>query len=99
SQNGSGYTHDESFANACDSTFFWEPNSVCGNTKPSLELFPNPVSNRLTVTFLSGNYGIDIYNTQGKRCYQAFSVADHIKLDISSWPNGIYFLVLNTEAG
>lgn len=69
-----------------------------------LALFPNPAKEKVNVFFeTQGNEPIRLYvlDAVGRQVYyrthDAFSGANNIEMDISLWPQGIYFIHLHTD--
>ena len=68
------------------------------NEEISVSIYPNPTSNSVTIDVNGANYeGADLYSTDGRLIISA----EETKIDMSSLPNGIYFIRLkglNTKA-
>lgn len=68
-----------------------------------LNIYPNPSNGIITVETdeLQGTQGqLEIYNVIGEKIYEsAISQNNNSTIDISSQPNGIYFMQLKTEKG
>src|SRR5690606_16515789 len=61
-----------------------------------LTIYPNPANTQVQIDLnLPGNWNMEIYATDGKRMEQETKIAGKYKLDISSYPEGIYLLRLN----
>lgn len=68
----------------------------------SLSFYPNPVKDVLNVRFKEkGNYTIRIYNIVGEKIREKTVLDDFIVRfdDLSSLPNGMYFLSYEPESG
>ncbi len=63
----------------------------------SAKIFPNPASNRITIDLSdeNGNLQVNLLNILGQRLVQTQST----ELNVSSFPNGIYFLSIETSKG
>jgi hypothetical protein len=68
------------------------------NEEVSVSIYPNPTSSIVTIDVSGANYeGADLYSTDGR----LINSAEETKIDMSSLPNGIYFIRLkglNTKA-
>jgi hypothetical protein len=63
-----------------------------------LTVFPNPASNILTIKTLQ-NPTIEILNVEGQ-LIKTFTVKENkTNIDVSAFPNGVYFLKAKTENG
>ncbi|MCD4747292.1 MAG: T9SS type A sorting domain-containing protein [Bacteroidales bacterium] len=62
-------------------------------------LFPNPTNNYLTLKVSSNNtFEIEIRNINGKLVFQKFNINQIEKIDLSSFPKGLYYLrIINPE--
>jgi hypothetical protein len=59
----------------------------------SFSLFPNPTSNFLTITKLSGSKtGIEVFDVLGAMIYSSETTNTHTTIDLSNVPKGLYFL-------
>lgn len=68
----------------------------------SFEMYPNPTTQDLNLRWnQSEEVSVRIYNTLGKLMYygKALNLQSGLKIDISDYTDGIYFVKLNTEAG
>jgi hypothetical protein len=73
------------------------------SVKKNLTIYPNPVSNKLTIGFpvsISGKYSLEIIDLQGKIVYSFNGIENSLRSlqinDISYLPSGIYLVkVLN----
>lgn len=64
----------------------------------NFNIYPNPVSSILTIeTEQNCNGGIEIYDVNGKLIQSKNVDGKVIKIDVSEWENGVYFL--NFEVG
>ena len=74
-------------------------------TDDDLSIFPNPVSDKLSIRFNTdaGTLGIQLLDMQGKVIYDAteknIHSGDYRQLDLSSYANGIYFVKTISEKG
>lgn len=56
-------------------------------------VYPNPFDNQLIIK-MEGEINVEIYNSLGQKITSA-EAQDEIKLDTSSWDNGVYFVKVN----
>jgi hypothetical protein len=70
-------------------------------SSPSVMFYPNPVQNNLYVRFPErGRHRVMVYNTLGKIIADKRSMEkDHLSIDLSAQPKGVYFLKYQTEDG
>jgi len=61
----------------------------------SIELFPNPASESLTIKGLSSASRIEIVDYQGRSKYKATASNESLRLDISNWKVGAYLIITN----
>ncbi|MBB6324468.1 hypothetical protein FHS59_000083 [Algoriphagus iocasae] len=67
-------------------------------SKPSLKIYPNPATDKLTIE-LSGDiniHQIDIYNISGQKVQSSAQIGE---LNISELKQGIYLINLKTSEG
>ena len=81
-----------------------EPNEM--NKDNALCLYPVPATSSISVeanSNYSGDVTIQVYNPLGQRVYfnRAFKTSTMLQhnIDVSSWPAGVYILVLKNEMG
>ena len=75
------------------------------NLQNELSIYPNPTNGKFQIQMDNGklsieNYQLSIYNVYGEKVFQSanLQISKSI-IDLSSQPNGIYFLQLKTEQG
>ena len=77
-----------------------------GKGNEEVKVFPNPVSDRLSITGFSGKGEISIYNTVGEKCLTLTLSPDNNRdrhgegtasIDVSELPAGIYFVTVTNE--
>ena len=64
--------------------------------------YPNPATNQIDIygENLKNECAVDVYNTVGVRVLALREKADgHLKMDISSLFDGLYYCVINTASG
>ena len=62
-----------------------------------LKIYPNPVSNLLNIEWEGNTFDVKVYNTLGELIYFNENEINTLVLDLSSYPQGVYFLKLNTD--
>lgn len=64
-------------------------------------IFPNPVTNELSIHLegLNAEAQVQVYSPQGALLYSSFLKEPAISLDWSTYPSGIYMVVIESEAG
>ena len=61
-------------------------------------VYPNPVSKRISITSESKILNLKIFNLTGRKFYSGNSEKTNMEIDVSGWPAGIYIMkVNNTE--
>jgi hypothetical protein len=62
-----------------------------------VSVFPNPATDRLNISIHNfyGNTSVKIYDMLGKEMKDFNSVSGELNVDISSWPVGLYNVVVN----
>lgn len=72
------------------------PNTIIS----SFEIFPNPVSGVLHLTFTTPEYRyIEIFNLQGQKLFSFSSTENRIIMDIEKLSNGILFIDITNKKG
>lgn len=76
-------------------------NIASQNNEQSLKIFPNPTNNKITIETLSTNKdkSISIYNLQGQLLFQQTSKYKNTEIDVSRFPNGMYFVKVESDTG
>ena len=70
--------------------------SVSSLDKESIQVFPNPTTNTLSIDGLeSEDYTIDVFNALGEK---VTSTKETI-INTSNWENGMYYLHIQIERG
>ncbi len=71
-----------------------------GNNAPAVHVFPNPVSDELTIEMEKGAYNSFIlFNTIGQQMMQDFINTPQTKVNIKAIPAGLYYISLKGEQG
>jgi beta-glucanase (GH16 family) len=74
--------------------------SIHKTDRPKIKLFPNPVSDILTIQCASqSNPLAEIYNLIGQKVYSTTLTEEYSSVDVSSFESGMYVLVVSTESG
>ena len=77
--------------------------SISENDSNPFVFYPNPTDGKITLILPIETpiISIQIFNISGKKLVEIFhrenKFSREIKLDLSHYPNGIYFINLNTE--
>ncbi len=61
----------------------------------TVNIFPNPATNSLTLTLSKGEGTASIYNVLGQVVYTAKITNSKTAIDISTYPKGVYFININ----
>lgn len=66
----------------------------------ALMLYPNPVSNLLFLEFGANpsDKSIQIFSATGQLAWEQRSITGTVQLDVSAWPVGVYFAVIQGES-
>ena len=79
----------------------YKPSTTLGikeNTLDIIDIYPNPVKNTLTVKTQFDNFKFTLSNTLGKvLIHQKQSTESMLKLDMTTYPKGIYVLTINHQ--
>ncbi len=74
------------------------PSIVAENSK--IDVFPNPVSETINLNFSdnkSENINISVLNLQGQLLYNVTQTSNELKIDVSSYPKGLYFVKVKSD--
>jgi hypothetical protein len=63
------------------------------------EIFPNPASSMVCVNASVPLYHLSIINSAGKIMNEIFNPSNKIEIEISSWPNGLYLILVTQKYG
>lgn len=69
------------------------------NQSTSIDLYPNPSSNHITLNGLQGDEIINLYDIQGRLHQTILANTTEITIDISSLATGIYYCVIVNDRG
>ncbi len=64
----------------------------------NLQLYPNPASEKLTIETQEAIENLEIINILGQVIWSQNKVNNRQTIDITDYPNGIYYLKINTQA-
>ena len=67
--------------------------------EPDLKIFPSPTSNHLNVKGPNEEYALKILNVQGQLFYEMNHIQGQHLLDVSSFPSGLYFVLVTSTKG
>jgi Secretion system C-terminal sorting domain len=81
-------------------------NNLSGNTSAeeisipnnSINIFPNPASDEVTITTDFEDSKIEIYDSKGKMCFSA-SIKNQKTIDLQNFNNGLYLINVKSEKG
>ncbi len=64
-----------------------------------LAIFPNPAKDKITLSFarITGNTQLSIFNVSGKKVIERQLTVTETQLDISTLPQGVYFVRVQDE--
>lgn len=65
-------------------------------------VYPNPSGGKINITSSMSNVqykSTEVYTIEGEKIYQSTTNTDKSEINLSSQPNGVYFLQLKTEQG
>ena len=65
--------------------------------EPNVAIVPNPVKDIVTITNLKGKSDMKIFSANGTLIHQFLSSEKEQKIDVSSLPTGVYYLVINNK--
>ena len=89
------YTFQNVTANhSIRATFEEIPNGIDINAAETFGIYPNPAANVVNIT-TNGNAELAIFNAIGKEVKRLNTNESITAIDISSLPNGVYFVVVN----
>ncbi len=65
----------------------------------AIQLYPNPTNGQFNISGLEYNTGlIEVYNAMGQLIHSTtFKQPNNLQLDLSAFPNGHYYIAINTE--
>ena len=69
---------------------------------PSVSISPNPATDEIKISIENGTYknvSLSIYDMQGRAVYNNTIVKEETTINCSSWPEGTYLAVVQTENG
>ena len=73
--------------------------STASYTKTSFKIYPNPVNHELTIESDGNIETIEIYDAVGRLMQDIQPISGVVKIDISSYTNGTYFITMKTKSG
>lgn len=71
------------------------PSSINESSIEKVRLFPNPVNSNLNITNLN-NTKVEIFNVVGQRILTYANANGNLNVDMTAYPNGIYFVKIQS---
>jgi hypothetical protein len=71
--------------------------SVASTLAGKVNIYPNPVSDELKVSFQVSNARVAIYNSVGRMMEESFVQGNQARFDVSNYSHGVYFVKINNE--
>jgi hypothetical protein len=66
----------------------------------NVEIYPNPVDDRLYIETLTQTLTIDIFDIYGRlQDYKTTRLQDNLVIDVSNFKSGVYFVMIKTNDG
>ncbi len=65
---------------------------IAASASKQIHLFPNPVSDKLTISGVEGSSRVLIYNVQGQLMFVQYIEGDKGTIDVSELPSGLYVI-------
>jgi hypothetical protein len=72
---------------------------VSKESQPFVKAYPNPANNFINFSSSKGHYSITVFDSSGRIYFQQLNEGSSLKIDISSFPQGIYFYKAIGEEG
>lgn len=92
------YTHDTTFADACDSVFFWQPDGIEPKVSESVFFYPNPAQNHVHLSGYQAISRIEITDAQG-RSRPGNKETIGSRIFVGDLPNGYYWVHITLTNG
>lgn len=70
---------------------------VNNKTEEEIAIFPNPVSEKLTISFPESSADISIYNMDGKKVFMEHANAMTLKINLANYHPGMYFIKVTSQ--
>lgn len=80
----------------CDGEILTSGIGELGNE--NIDLYPNPVSDRLIIDHVDGSFSAELLRMDGRRVLLRTSLSNNSSLDLSTLPEGMYLLKLSMES-
>ncbi len=71
---------------------------IANKSTDGISIYPNPVTNNLTITGLNGQSNLKIVNSIGQMMRQQNTSANALNLDVSTLKEGVYILSITDDA-
>jgi len=94
-QFGNVMAEGASFDNFESTQICLSPNSVNEINEAKISIYPTPASDEITIQSAKMIEKLDIFDVTGKIIWSGKPNKNQQKLDISSWPDGIYIVAVN----
>jgi hypothetical protein len=75
------------------------PTSVASTKTVEVDVYPNPVTDKVTVVGASGLAAVNLLDLQGRAILKITPTGDEISFSLSPYPAGIYFVQIIGENG
>jgi hypothetical protein len=62
-----------------------------------LSIYPNPASGLIIIRSFTPSTVLTIYNVMGKEMYHTIATQKEVSINVSGFPNGVYFLRAQTK--
>lgn len=85
------------WVNVDDITLFLDPTGLVETDAAQFNIYPNPASDKLTVTSEETVDRCDVFSVTGALLYSCALGTKSFDLDVATLPAGMYFIRLNTE--
>ncbi len=76
-----------------------KPNSIVYLNGVSYTLYPNPATDFLNISTEGNivNSRVELFNVEGKMVYSTIAKSNHIEINVSELPEGLYYLTLTAD--
>jgi len=92
------YFYDSEWEDQCDSTFFWEPQSIGEDKTNAIQLFPNPATEMVQIQGLPVGSHLRLLNTMGREYTITYQTSGEVSsFSVSHLPKGFYLLQIEHE--
>lgn len=74
-----------------------QPVGLSSKLAQTVNVYPNPVVNELNVSFTTPKATVALYNSLGRKVQEVFVNGSQVKVDVSSYASGVYFVKVNND--